>query len=150
MEDVDTKPRNNTIDVFVGLLTLRPAKLGSSAADDVWTSFPNSRTTARRMALNNLYFTPPFDDPDFRGPRYFFVGHFGNQDGCQAIYLCAPAVKEGKNRLGWQLCVPIYLVDGSVVDIPTQEPEAPPEVFSDDLDVFLKEIAEEEEDSDSD
>ncbi len=89
------------------------------------------------------------DDPDFRGPRYFFIGHFGDQDGCQAIYLCAPAVSEGKNRLGWQLCVPIYIVDGLVIDIPTGKPEAPPEVFSDDdIDAFLKEIAGEQKDSD--
>lgn len=152
LEEVGYQLRPNTIDVVVGeLITVRPAKLGYSSADDVWNSFPRSRATVRRMALNNLHFTPAFDDPDFPGPRHFFLGHFGDQDGCQAIYLCAPAVQEGMNQFGWQLCVPIYLADEGVNPLTSGDgtPGPDPEIIDDDLGIDLR-GDEEEKDKDDD
>ena len=102
----------NTVDVVIeGLITLRPAKLGKTKQDDVWISLPNSRKTALRKAQNNLHFTPALDGIEFDGPRDFFIGHFGDEEGCQAVYLCAPAVKGKDRTLGWRLCAPLYIED---------------------------------------
>lgn len=149
LEGVGYQLRPNTIDVYVGeLITVRPAKLGHSGADDVWNSLPKSRATLQRMARNNLHFTPAFEDPDFPEPRYFFVGHFGDQDGCQAIYLCAPDIELGTNRFGWRLCVPIYLADDGMdnFDSENNTPDPDPEIIDDNLDLDLRDNEEEEED----
>lgn len=149
IEGVDHQLRPNTIDVFVGdRITVRPAKLGHSGADDVWSSFPKSKATLQRMARNNLHFTPAFDDPDFPEPRHFFVGHFGDQDGCQAIYLCAPDTEQGTNKFGWRLCVPIYLADDGMntLDSKPNTPGSAPEIIDDELGLGL--IGDEEEGED--
>lgn len=152
LEGVGYQLRPNTIDVFVGeLITARPAKLGYSSADDIWSSFPRSQATVRRMALNNLHYTPAFEDPDFPGPRHFFIGHFGDQDGCQAIYLCAPDIKRATGRFGWQLCVPIYLADEvmDTLESGNSTPGPDPEIIDDDLNLNLRDNEGEEEGEDN-
>lgn len=69
---VEVHIKRNTVDVVVDdLITIRPAKLGRTKEEDVRISLPNSRNTTRRKALNNVYFTPAFNDPDFSDPRDF-------------------------------------------------------------------------------
>lgn len=152
LEGVEYQLKPNTIDVFIdNMFTARPAKLGYSSADDIWSSLPRSRSTLQHMAQNNLYFTPAFDDPDVPGPRNFFIGHFGDQDGCQAIYLCAPDIERATGRFGWQLCVPIYLADDGV-DAHNSGPSAPspePEIIDDELGLGLRDDEEEEEGKDN-
>lgn len=147
MPGVEVQIKRNTVDVVVDdLITIRPAKLGRSKDEDVQISLPNSRNTARRKALNNVYFTPAFDAPDFSGPRDFFLGHFGDQEGCQAIYLCAPAVMGREARLGWRLCVLLYIDDSGESDSSTSMGPVPPEPDLDDnFDLGIKDPGKDED-----
>lgn len=145
---VEIQVKRNTVDVVIeDLITIRPAKLGRTKEEDVWTSFPNSRNTAKRKALNNVYFTPAFDDPDFDGPRDFFLGYFGDEEGCQAVYLCAPAVKGAEQRLGWRLCVPLYIADedSETDSSPGPGPVSPEPDLDDDFDLGIKDPGKDEE-----
>jgi hypothetical protein len=147
---VDVQIGRNTVDVVVeGLITLRPAKLGKTKQEDVWVSLPNSRKTALRKAQNNLRFTPALNDIEFDGPRDFFIGHFGDEEGCQAVYLCAPAVKGKARTLGWRLCVPLYIEDdednATRAGGPRDPGSVPPETnLDDDFGLGIRETEDEE------
>jgi hypothetical protein len=149
MPNVKVHRKRNTVDIVIdGMITLRPAKLGRSKQDDVWTSFPNSRKTAHRKAMNNLHFTPTLDNEEFDGPRDFFIGHFGDEDGCQAVYLCAPAVVGKERTLGWRLCVPLFIAgddDTGATINPKDSGPVPPETdLDDEFGLSIKDTEDEE------
>jgi hypothetical protein len=135
------KEVRNSVEVYVGDYVFRPGKLGISQGEDVEISTARYRPTAHYMALENMSYVPPLEGVDWGKQTHYYIGHFGNpEDGCTAIYLCAPRLDWDSGEVDWEHCVPIFMEEPEVSVSRRSKvvEEPPPEIITDDISIELK------------
>lgn len=133
----------NNIEITFGDYTFRPTKLGQSAGEDVEDRFPRYKKTAFLMAWANMGNVPALDGYDWGAQTHYYIAHFGNpEDGCRAVFLCAPMYDWESEQLQWERCIPLYVEDSEVETLGEgrvlQEPPAEKVIDEDDLNIDFK------------
>jgi hypothetical protein len=131
----------NSVEVRVGDYVFRPGKLGISRGEDVDISTTRYRPTAQYMALENTNYSPPLEGVEWGKKTHYYIGHCGNpDDGCRAVYLCAPRLDWKSGEVDWEHCVPIFMEEPEVsISHRSEVVEEPPtEIITDDISIELK------------
>lgn len=85
--------------------TFKPCKLGDTALDNVWTSFPYNADATARMAVTNV---AQLHIGVIGAPINYVLGHFGNpQTGFAMLYLCVPVSDRSGNIVSWSTAIRI-------------------------------------------
>lgn len=117
---------DGAFELLIGDLRIHPFKLGNTAQDNVWTSYPWNQRSAHAMASINV-------EQIGLGlggqPRSFVLGHFGSPQGFAKLYICVPMFDRGK-IFQWASAVRIDDLDAGTqpVERPAPAPIAPPRV----------------------
>ncbi len=126
---------NQTFRVQVGSYELAVHRVGQTAQDDIWTSFPNNDKAVTTM-VNAPYL--PGLEPDLQSSRSVVLAHMGNpEDGLCAAYLCF-ATRQSNDRISeWGFALPI-LETGTGTIVPPDDGPLVPEEAIDPVQVRLR------------
>lgn len=131
----------NSVEICVGDYVFRPGKLGISRGEDVEISPARYRSTAQYMAFENMSYAPPLEGVEWGRKKHYYIGHFGNpDDGCRAVYLCAPKLDWDSGQVDWEHCVSVFVEEPDVNVLRRSEVMEEPstEIITDDISIELK------------
>ena len=75
-------------------------KVGSTADEDIFTSFPNNHNAAKRLVANNRQFDLFGDRYQAGAPVDLVLAHLGTPEhGLEAVYLCVPSAVASDDRI---------------------------------------------------
>lgn len=131
--ELDVEQREHRTTLVKHGLFLSSYRVGSHSDQSIWTSFPNNRNAAPRLARNNVQIDI-FGDAELTGaePLDLVLAHFGNPDhGLEAVYLCVPTGADGNQISEWGYADLLWRRDGLTVagtvdeSVPPLAPEIP-------------------------
>lgn len=97
-----------------GTAELACHRVGRTATEDIWGSFPNNDGAAQTMLEPSLWL--PGLEPTLDRASKFVLAHLGDHDrGLEAVYLCVPARTEGERIVEWAFAEKIYVKESSSV-----------------------------------
>lgn len=95
-EEVD----NHRVTFVKDGLHLSCYKVGSTADEDIFASFPNNHNAAKRLVANNRQFDLFGDRYQAGAPVDLVLAHLGTPErGLEAVYLCVPSAVASDDRI---------------------------------------------------
>lgn len=96
VEEVD----NHRVTFLKDGLHLSCYKVGSSAEEDIFSSFPNNQNAAKRLVQNNRQYDLFGESYRDGAPVDLVLAHLGNPErGLEAVYLCVPSAVGTDERI---------------------------------------------------
>ncbi len=77
-------------------------RVGRSATEDIWTSFPGNDDAAPALLEQQLWLPNVEKESSIKKAKNLILAHLGNfEDGLGAVYLCVPSRVERDRIAGW-------------------------------------------------
>lgn len=111
---------DNSFELVISGLRLRPFKLGDSAGDNVWSSMPwNVQATTRMATLNVSQL-----QLGIAAPSNYVLGHFGSPGvGFAMLYLCSPILDRQGRVVQWASAIRIDNLGGATQPVRRPQPQ---------------------------